>query len=285
MEKAILISILAFMAIAIAITITAIRNDTIQDYRDSFINTDEKPLKFIPKKIFQLISDKKNIDPKFQKNIDYIQKLNPSWTYTLMDDKDMIEYLQNQYDPTILESYLRINPKYGASRADLFRYLLMYKEGGVYLDIKSASTIPLSKMLLPDDEYILAHWALPTQALETNNLKGEFQQWHVICRPHHPFLYNVIQAVLKNIDSYDPKSVGVGKSGVLNVTGPIAYTKAISPIRNQHSHRLVEFDEYIGLVYNNLSSGLSLATSHIGLFSKPHYSKINEPIILPNING
>ena len=283
MEKAILISILAFTAIGIAIALTAIRNDTIQDYRDSFTNAEEKPLKHIPKKIFQLIADKKNIDPKFQKNIDYIRKLNPEWKYTLMDDVDIIEYIRDYYEPEILESYLRINPKYGAARADLFRYLLMYREGGVYLDIKSAATIPLSRMILPDDEYILAHWALPTKAIETGIIDGEYQQWHIICRPYHPFLYHVIQNVLANIEKYSPESVGVGKSGVLKVTGPIAYTNAISPIRNKHSHRLVEFDEYIGLVYNNLSSGFS-SQSHIGLFSKPHYSKINEPIILPKIN-
>jgi mannosyltransferase OCH1-like enzyme len=284
MEKTIAISIIAFALIAIALSLTAIRNDTIQNYRDSFTNGDKKPLKYIPKKIFQLIADKKNIDPKFQKNIDYIRKLNPDWKYSLMDDNDIIEYIKEFYGPDILDLYLRINPKYGAARADLFRYLLMYREGGVYFDIKSASSIPLSKMILPEDEYILAHWALPTQAIETGNIDGEFQQWHIICRPYHPFLYYVIQNVLANIENYSPESMGVGKPGVLKVTGPIIYTKTISPIRYKYSHRLVEFDEYIGLVYNNLSSGFSLQTSHIGLFSKPHYSKINEPIILPKIN-
>lgn len=34
----------------------------------------------------------------------------------------------------------------------------MYKCGGVYLDIKSTNDLPLDDVLLPDEQYILAHW-------------------------------------------------------------------------------------------------------------------------------
>lgn len=260
--------------ILIAISISIYRYVNIEVYRKSFLNSVEKPLK-IPKKIFQLIADKKNISPDFQKNIDFLQTINPDWQYTLYDDNDIIGYL-NTYFPDKLKYYLRINSKYGAARADLFRYLLMYREGGVYLDIKSAITLPLSKVLLPDDEFILSYWDLPIKSKLLGNEMGEFQQWHIITVPEHPFLKNVIDKVLNNINTYSVQKFGVGKEGVLKVTGPVVYSNVIMEMmksKNPPVYRIVELNDYIGLTYNNIQ------TNHETKFSKAHYSTINEPII------
>jgi mannosyltransferase OCH1-like enzyme len=226
---------------------------------------------YIPKNIYQLIQNKYNIDPSFEKNIEYIKDLNPTWNHILYDDVDMIEYI-NKYYPNLLHIYNKINPKYGAARADFFRYLLMYREGGVYLDIKSAMKVSLDKILRPKDEYILSHWPCPYKKNETRNLLGEYQQWHIICIPNHPYLLNVINNVINNIENYDIKKDGTGKTGVLKVTGPIAYTNSIMQVKANHT--IHESNEYIGLIYNNISK------SHESLFSKTHYSLIKEPIIL-----
>lgn len=245
---------------------------TTDKFSENLVDGNE-PLKYIPKKIFQLIFDKSKVNPQFQKNIEYIKKLNPDWSYNLYDENDKVEYLTTNYPPEILELFTSINPKYGAARADFFRYLLMYREGGVYIDIKSAMKFPLNNIIWPDDEYILSHWNWPCQGSILNSENGEFQQWHIICRPQHPFLAAVIKNVIENIKTYRI-SDGVGKPGVLKVTGPIAYTEAILPILNQYNHRLIESNDYIGLIYNNLKE------SHIKLFSNGHYSKISEPIII-----
>lgn len=250
------------------------RNRFIADYQDNYLSNGKKPLKYIPKKIFQVIADKNNINDEFQKNIEFMRSNNPDWDYTLYDDRDIENYISANYPSEFLKYYKRINPKYGAARADFFRYLLMYLEGGVYLDIKSAVKIPLTIALLPDDEYLLAHWDAPVKFSEIGNTDGEFQQWHIICRPRHPFLYAVIQEVMRNIDNYKQNEIGVGKPAVLRVTGPIAYTKAILPLLNKYSHRFIEINDNIGLTYNNIDK------SHKSLFSKKHYSQIFEPVII-----
>jgi mannosyltransferase OCH1-like enzyme len=150
----------------------------------------------------------------------------------------------------------------------------MYREGGVYLDIKSAMKYPLDNMIRPDDEYILVHWFSREQCTVLKNKYGEYQQWHIICRPNHPYLKSVIEKVLQNILSYHASSDGVAKKGVLKLTGPIAYTLAILPIVNMHRHRLFYAHENIGLVYNNIGK------NHENLFDSPHYSKIKEPIVM-----
>lgn len=274
MELSFLLYILCILAIFATIGLYVLRNKSIWDYRDNYLTDGSQPPKYIPKKIFQLIADKNKISPEFQKNINYIKNLNPDWEYHLYDDNEMVSYIKENYGEEMLRYYNKINPKYGAAKADLFRYLLMYLEGGVYLDIKSASTIPLSEIILPDDEYLLSYWDLPIQSKLTGNKMGEYQQWHIICRPRHPFLYEVIQQVIKNIDNYDADSIGVGKLAVLKVTGPIAYTKTIKPIIDKYNHRIVELNEFVGLKYNNIG------VSHKGLFSNKHYSHITDPVII-----
>jgi mannosyltransferase OCH1-like enzyme len=272
METYFILYIIFSLLIILCASLAIYRFILVYNYRKSLLKGTGY-FKYIPKKIHQTVADKNNINPAFLKNIEYIKKMNPTWDYYLYDDKDIIDYLSKNYSPNILTYYNKINPKYGAAKADFFRYLLMYKEGGVYLDIKSGMKYPLDKIILPDDEYILSHWSCNPQFIEVNNIFGEYQQWHIISRPQHPFLEAVINKVIENIKTYDI-SVGVGKDAVLKVTGPIAYTKAIMPIINKHKHRLIDTDEFIGLEYNNISN------SHVNLFSKTHYSKITEPVIL-----
>jgi len=234
-----------------------------------------EPLKYIPKKIFQTISDKNKINPAFKKNIEYIKRLNPDWEYKLFDDKEVIDYILSNYGEEYLDIYNMINPKYGPAKADFFRYLLMYREGGAYFDIKSAMSYPLNNIIYPDDKYILSHWECPCHKGDLRNVEGEFCQWYIICSPKHPFLKAVIDIVKENIKTYRI-SDGVCKNGVLKVTGPIAYSEAIIPILNDYPHRLVSYYEYIGLIYNNLENNMS----HKNVFSKTHYTKIFEPIII-----
>jgi hypothetical protein len=258
-----------------------LRNIAVTEYQDYYITDGTHHIEYIPKKIFQLIADKNKVNPSFQKNIEYIKNLNPDWEYNLYDDSDIITYMTAYY-PDMLYYYNKINPRYGAARADFFRYLLMYREGGVYLDIKSAMKFPLNRIIFPKDEYILSYWNCPCKKMSLDNEMGEFQQWHIICRPKHPFLRAVIQNVIKNIEDYR-LSDGIGKEGVLKVTGPVAYSKSIMPLVSQYNCRIIDTNEMIGLIYNNLPKSYNpFSDSHIGLFSNTHYSKIREPIIINN---
>jgi mannosyltransferase OCH1-like enzyme len=244
-------------------------------FQEYILNNTGEQAKYIPKKIFQTIADKTKIDPAFQENIDKLKSQNPDWEYTLFDDSDIETYIKDHYGKEYLDCYNMINPKYGAAKADFFRYLLMYREGGVYLDIKSGIKFPLNNIIFPDDEYILTHWKGRDKSKVLLNTYGEYQQWHIICRPNHPFLSAIIKSVMENIKTYRI-SDGVGKSGVLKVTGPIIYTESIMPLVDKYKHRLILNNNMIGLTYTNLP----ILISHKNRFINPHYSKIKEPIIL-----
>lgn len=165
---------------------------------------------------------------------------NLDWNFVLWTDKHMHDFIYEYYGWDILKLYLRINPRYGAARADLWRYLCIYQLGGVYLDIKSTASAPLSHIIKEDDQYVLCQWdhQFEDERFHRSGMwpelshipGGEFQQWHIISTAGHPFLERVINDVINNIQAYDERFDGYGKKATLRVTGPIAYTLAINRI-------------------------------------------------------
>jgi hypothetical protein len=241
----------------------------------------------IPRTIYQVFRSK-NLPTILEANAHKIRALNPDWEYRLYDDKDMVDFVARNYGSKILSYYSRINPNYGASRADLFRYLLIYNSGGLYLDIKSTLEKPLRSVLRHDDVYVLSRWRNGEGELYEgwgihDDLKSfggeEFQQWHIAAAPGHPFLAAVITKVLQNIDCYDPHAHAVGRFGVLRLTGPIAYTRAISPLLQMHAHRIVDSETELGFKYSIFPGPYLQA--HKSLF-KRHYAALNEPVSRPS---
>ncbi len=235
----------------------------------------------IPRILHQTYASLAELPTELHENRERIRALNPGWTLKFYDDDAVEAYIAKHYEANILALYQRINPRYGAVRADLFRYLLMYREGGVYLDIKSAMDRPLDDVLLSNERYVLSFWP-PAQGephkfwgnhpeLLSHDL-GEFQQWHLIAAPGHMFLKAVINNVLTNIMRYRVSSHGVGRTGVLRISGPIAYTLAITPLLHKAPHRMVANHWEIGLRY-------SVLKQH-GTNLRPHYSTLSEPIVI-----
>jgi len=237
----------------------------------------------IPKIIHQT-SGPKELPPLLQESIEELKALNPGWEYRYYNDQAVADFIQ-QHFPQHYPAYQRINPKYGAARSDLFRYLLLYREGGVYLDIKSTFTRPLDQVLHASDCYLLSHWSngpgtrheLWGTYEEIANPRGEFQQCFMACIPQHPFLAAVIAQVTANIENYDALRDGTGKR-LVHLTGPVAYTLAITPLLELHQYRLVDSESDLAFVYNHYqqSSGINRKT----LFDY-HYSQLDEPIVLP----
>jgi len=231
----------------------------------------------IPKIIHQTFYTR-DLPEKLAANVDQLRRLNPEWEYRFYDDADIAVFIQAHYPAEVWRYFERIDPSYGAARADFFRYLLMYKMGGIYLDIKSVMTRPIQ--LGDDDRLLLSHWPQVSEGFDWGGhyelrhiAAGEYQQWHIVCTPGHPCIKAVIETVLANIDKYDPSLHGVGKKGVLRVTGPIAYTTAIHRIQQNYPHRVVDIEAELGFEYNVYRD-----QSHEKEF-KSHYSRQVTPVV------
>ncbi|BCX48111.1 initiation-specific alpha-1,6-mannosyl transferase [Haloferula helveola] len=238
-----------------------------------------EPTTGIPKRIYQTCADPERLPRKILRNIRRMRERNPGWSHRVFSDADIERWIDARYGDRVLGIYRMIRPAYGAARADLFRYLLMYAEGGVYLDIKSTAKEPLDQVLRPDESYVLSHWnqqRFPEWGItDTPGIPalGEFQQWHIVAAAGHPFLRAAILLVLGNILNYDESRDGIGQRAVLLVTGPWAYTQAIVPLLDTAPHRLVEIDKDFGFEYT-----IYWRYRHIRLF-KRHYSHLTEPLV------
>ena len=237
----------------------------------------------IAKKIHQTFPHK-DLPPEIQNNVDRLKELNPGWEYHFYDDSDIEAFIVREYGDAVFQFYKRINSSYGASRADFFRYLLLYKLGGVYLDIKSSATKSFDEVLKNDDQYLLSHWDNgPGGEFEGAGIhhdmpgQGEYQQWFIIAAAGHPYLLAVIQSVLININKYNPVLHGVGQYGVLRLSGPVIYTKTINRIRSSNEHRIVNSASELGLRYSIYKAKRN-DNMHQKIF-KMHYSQNTSPIV------
>jgi hypothetical protein len=138
----------------------------------------------IPKIIWQTMTTNKV--PIFMKKYsDSWIELNPEYEYKFYDDADIIEFIEIHF-PSFLEGYKKI--KYGASKADLWRYLIIYKYGGIYADIDCRCIKPLQKWINSDSNYV-------TQI----GINSDICQWLLISCPKNELFLKAAILTLKNI--------------------------------------------------------------------------------------
>lgn len=74
------------------------------------------------------------VPPKMKENIYSLLNKNPKFDYYLYTDDDCADYIKVNFSEEVLKAFNTLKP--GAYKSDLWRYCIMYKQGGVYLDIK-----------------------------------------------------------------------------------------------------------------------------------------------------
>jgi len=216
----------------------------------------------IPRHLHFICNDIPALDPAFSENITRTASLNPGWHVHVWDEATRFQFISDHYGWDVLKIYLMIGNEYGAAKADFFRYLLIYKLGGVYLDLKSSMSQPLDTIIHPRDEYLISQWNMSGSGRHAGwglgasiayVTGGEYQQWFLIARPGHPYLRRVILLVMTKILTYRPDVHGVGAVTTFNITGPHAYTKAIHAVREDFTHRVFDA-ESAGLIYSTIEN-------------------------------
>jgi len=164
------------------------------------------------------------------------RKKNPGYTYEFYDDQRIESFLFQEYGQEVLSLYKKIN--IGAAKADFFRYAVLYKKGGVYVDIDSGINGSLDQFINPNDDAIITREGNPEL----------FAQWALIYSPNHPFLEKTMEMVFENIrQNKYPHDVH-------QMTGPSVYTLAIiESLKNNPgiSHRILgtDYNGYLKVKY------------------------------------
>ena len=217
----------------------------------------------------------KNLPLEIIKIIKNNKKICPRYKFIFYDDQDCEQFIKTYFNERTYNAYMMLNNCYGAMKADFFRYCILYKIGGVYLDIKSKIKGSLGLIIKPDDSCILDISRNDLEPWRKDN--PTYEQWILIFEPKHPYLNEIIEQMVTNIENkYEPQipgySILTSKQKILQLTGPDALTRAINTCikNNIIKHRNIDYNKYftlsIGnykLMYNN---------------KKKHYSEYNEPL-------
>jgi mannosyltransferase OCH1-like enzyme len=129
------------------------------------------------------------------------------YEYRFMITEDRSDFIEANYSKEIFNSYSRI--QIGAAQADFWRVLVLYKHGGIYMDIDAHLIWPLSSILKADQEeaYIVIK-------------KGEISNYFIASRNDNPNLKKIIDLILKNIEENTIKNVYI-------LTGPGVFNQVL----------------------------------------------------------
>jgi len=87
----------------------------------------------VPKNIFQ-IWHSYTLPEYMEKASQNVKENNPDFNYYLFNKNDCYEFIKNNFDNEVSYTYQNLIPY--AYKADLWRYCVLYKYGGIYLDMK-----------------------------------------------------------------------------------------------------------------------------------------------------
>ncbi len=190
----------------------------------------------IPKQIFQTFKSSK-LPLLTRLHIRSILRKNPEYAYYFYDDNAIEEFFETEFPKEYLDNYRRLT--IGAAKADFFRYAILYKKGGVYLDIDSGLNKPLRTIIREDDHALVCDEIPPTY----------YVQWGLAYEAGHPFLKRMLEKIMDNLE-HNPYPHNVHKT-----TGPTVYTDAVKECLAQNPdipHRFTgpHYDNGMKFKYN-----------------------------------
>ena len=100
-------------------------------------NNNENIIDIIPKKIFQSWHDKSNMPVSVTNSINFIKLSHPDFEHYVYDENECRTFIKENFSYDVLNAYDLLIPK--AYKSDLWRYCILYKYGGIYLDSKFIS--------------------------------------------------------------------------------------------------------------------------------------------------
>ncbi len=155
----------------------------------------------------------------------------PNWEYHLWTD-DMNRNFVHTHYPEFLYKF-NTYPK-DIQRADAIRYLLLYKYGGLYVDLDFECLKPEFISLLENASFMAGK--------EPYAHARRFGREYIICNalmasvPTHPFLKGVIQRMMNHPRGWD---VHQG-SDILDSTGPFLLSDAYRDYPHNKELRIIE---------------------------------------------
>eukprot|EP00877_Chromochloris_zofingiensis_P006738 jgi/Chrzof1/2317/Cz11g10230.t1 len=185
-----------------------------------------RPPYLFPKLIHQTVKNKTRISCQEKASMQTWKTLNPGYQHIIYDDADLLNFMQKFY-PDLLRLFTGL--KSNVERADVWRYLVLHRVGGVYADSDVQCLKPIDTW-----NSHAGHDAQMLVGVENSNhgQLGSLNQFVIAAMPCHPMLGAMPLVVLNNIASEHFHGIrphrGEGRdTAIVARTGPGAFTEAL----------------------------------------------------------
>jgi hypothetical protein len=168
--------------------------------------------KTIPKKVFHTWENK-DLPPALECAVKSWKTLNPDWQVELFDATDRRSFVAKHFSSDVLWAYDQLIP--GAYKADLWRYCVLYIEGGVYADIKFSLLFPLEEVISPDATLVtVIDKGAPSLCGASEDCNPYLAQGFLACAPNSLVMRKAIDEIVKHV------KCGDYTADYLSITGP-----------------------------------------------------------------
>jgi mannosyltransferase OCH1-like enzyme len=122
-----------------------------------------------------------------------IKKTNPEFKHHLYNDNQCYSFIKQNFDKEVADAFLALEP--GAYKADLWRYCILYINGGIYIDIKF---IPVNNFKLIElvntntNHYVL-------ELLDENTRQFCLYNGFIVSNAKNPILLQCINQIVDNV--------------------------------------------------------------------------------------
>jgi mannosyltransferase OCH1-like enzyme len=184
----------------------------------------------IPKNIYLTWETSMNeMPPKMKESIELLKNVNNDCNVYIFDKDQRVNFIKKYFKTEILDAYNSLVP--GAFKADVWRYCILYKYGGIYQDIKMQpiNGFKYSELLVNNKEYYV------------KDIDGSGRGIYnavLICKPNNKVLLKTINNIIYNV-----KNKYYGESS-LYPTGPMLMKKFFTEkeINDMEMQLAVEYD-------------------------------------------
>ena len=191
----------------------------------------------IPKIIWQTYKEPYSRLPYYAKEASQSWvSMNPEYKYYYMDDTKAAEFVLREYGEEWHKIFIEC--PVGVMRGDLWRYLVIYRYGGIYADLDTICQAPVDVWVNPDYDMLVCP--------ET---ESHFCQWTFAASKNHPIIKEVLNVIKEGFKNPDYNN----EHFVHSLTGPAVWTKGIKTglnILNEPHRDIIEDYQY----YNNLDA-------------------------------
>lgn len=144
----------------------------------------------IPLKIFQTYG---NLTQEMKDCMDEIKASNPEFEHFFFNDQQCYDFIKDNFEEDVLNAYNSLKPK--TYKADLWRYCVLYINGGVYLDIPSRPVNNFKFINFIDKDYFVRDTPLTVK----KNKYFPVYNGLMICKPKNDILLKAINTIVENV--------------------------------------------------------------------------------------